>query len=312
MEAPLAETTEEATGPPLGLQFDPDALLEIRGLDERVAEWERLHLKDGVKLTTEERLVLVAHLLTLRGFSPERISYFIGAAFFGVTGTERQADNLSTNQVHLVYATPGTPNVLDLRNPVQGTARVVFTNGASTSFTGPTKYSGLDTNDREQQVGLARNSYRSNGHRAGYRRGGESMIDARLPELRSAFMTDEMSLDVRDQVGTPAYRGAFNDFIYDRVLNSYAEKVAAQNVPLLQAWIDDNPAPGAPTQAWVQQLATRAMQLVLGYNNANIFARRHLTWFVEDEAAAQILVEQVLPGVTVNFDADTPSNIQVQ
>lgn len=302
--APGTSAAPEVIGPPLPLQFDAAALSAVSGVDERVAEWERLHLKDGATVTVEERLVLVAHILSLRGLPPKRISYIIGHAFFSNSGDERNADNLKENRVNLVYATPGTAAVLAHVAPVPGTARVVFSNGASSSFTGPATYTGLDTNEREARVGLARNSYRTGGRRAGYG-GGGSMISDRQAELRAAFLADDVSKPVRDKVGTPAFQAAYQDFIYDRVLNGWAEKVAVQNIPLLQAWVDANPAPPTVTPAWTQQLGTEAMRLILGYNNRNVFAKAHSTWYVEDEAAAQILVERVQPGMTVNFDVDT-------
>ena len=297
-------------GPPLSLQYNPDRLHAIPGVGARIAEWERLHLKDGATLTVEERLVLVAHSLGLMDFSAARTSQIIGAVFFGVQGNERDTDNLTTNQVHLVYASPDSAAVFDLNSPVPATARVVFSNGASSFFTGPTKYAGLDTNEREQRVGLARNSFRVAGRRAGY--GSDSMVPARRAEFEAAFLADDASKPVRGAVGSPGYNAAFNDFIYDRVLHGYAEKVAQQNVPFLQTWVDNNPPPSTSRTAWVQQLGAQAMSLVLAYNNGNIFAKRHSTWYVEDEAAAQILVEQVQPGVKVNFDVDVPSNIRVE
>ncbi len=300
----------QVIGPPLPLQYDPSALEGVHGLKEKIEEWERLHLKDGNTVTVEERLVLVAHALKLRGLSSGRISDIIGNAFFGSSGREVNADNLSENSVHLVYATPGTAAVFSLTSPAAATARVTFSNGASSSFTGPTQYPGLDKNSREQQVGWARNSYLSGAGRATFS-GGQSMVTARQAELQAAFIADDASLSVRKSAGSPGFRAAMTDFIYDKVLNGYAEKVAFQNIPLLQSWVDANPAPTTMTPAWARQIGTQAMQLVLAYNNANIFARTHTTWYVEDEAAAQILVENVKPGLKVNFDVDNPGNIRV-
>jgi hypothetical protein len=310
-EQGMAAPAPDVIGPPLSIQYKEGTLKGVDGLDGRIAEWERLHLKDGATLTDEERLVLVAHILGLRGISPKKISFLIGTAFFGVTG-DPNADNLSENRVNLVYAAPGTAQVLALRNPIPGTARVAFSNGSSTSFTGPTMYQGLDTNDREQRVFLARNSNISpHGNRTSYG-GGQSMITANRAQLQSSFLAHDRSKSVRKEVGSSRFNGAFQDFIYDVVLNGYAETVAVQNIPLLEAWVVGNPAPSTMTAAWAQGLGTEAMRLVRGYDNWNVYAKLHTTWFVEDEAAAQILVERVHPGLKVNFDVDAPNNIRIR
>jgi hypothetical protein len=215
------------------------------------------------------------------------------------------ADNLTKNHVNFVVATPGTSRVLDLFNPDQGTARVVFSNGSSSFFTGPTKYPGLDTNDREQRVQNSRNnSISPSGSRTAL--GAQSMIPSRRAELQATFRLDDASKNVRKEGTTPAeFNEAFQDFIYNRVLHGYAETVAVQNIASLQAWVDRNPAPSPVTAAWAQRLGMEAIGLVCAYDNSNVFAQEHdNTWYVEDEAAAQILVERVHPGLKVNFDID--------
>lgn len=170
----------------------------------------------------------------------------------------------------------------------------------------------INDNLREKRVQSARDGFKSR-------------LGTRVATTRDSFVWAERdlmgwyfcegpgeqfkSMKPADREKDPDYRAAYQEWLYETVLLDRCDKIAAQRIGYMMGWVEDNPPNGTPDEAWVQRLAIAAIQAVITYDNPELFARTHQAWWVEDEATAQILVEQVCDSLgfdaTVNFNAQT-------
>lgn len=265
-----------------------------RALDH-IRSFEDGSVKDGASLSDAQKLCLA---YTCLAGEPKR-KMILAAVFFGDSGGGVYDDHVSA-----VHGTGGSVTV-EFWYPGSQTQL------KSRSYTGAVPYTGKDTNLREKRVQAAKNGFISDrGNRVAY--GADSFVRDQMDKIEADFVDSRMGaaykeLGSEERAAAPGYRAALNDYIYDEVLHLRADRVAAQRKALLEAWLADNPPPAGGAGAWAQRLANKAMEYIITYDNANLYAKSHSVWRVEDEAAAQILLQSVLPGLQVNYDSDAMS-----
>lgn len=305
---PLTESTEIRSEPDpvreakLSFAYDKSAMEMFarnyagaqRALDH-IRSFEDGSVKDGARLSDEQKLCLA---FTCLAGEPKR-KMILAAVFFGDTGGGVDRDHVSAvrgsgSAVTVDFWYPGTQSKLKSR-----------------SYTGAVPYTGKDTNLREKRVQAAKNGFVSErGNRVAY--GADSFVRDQMDKIEADFVQSRFGAAYKDlgkeeRAAAPGYRAALNDYIYDHVLHLRSDKVAFQRKALLEAWVADNPPPAEGAGAWAQRLANKAMEYIITYDNAEFYAKSHSVWRVEDEAAAQILVDAVVPGLQVNYDSDAMS-----
>ncbi|MFT5587299.1 MAG: hypothetical protein ACI9VR_004907 [Cognaticolwellia sp.] len=249
-------------------------------------------VQDGAQLSDAQKLCVAFDAMS---GDPER-EQLLSAIFFGDVNLHMGEDHISEVRGSLSGVT------VEFFNPDSGTVLQPQT------FAGPVAYTGVDTNLREKRVQAAKGGFVSDrGNRVAY--SNDSFVRGQMTSIAFDFVNGKDGAEFKDmpaaeRQATPGYKAALQDYIYGTVLHLRADKIAFQRRGLVDAWLAANPAPATGGEAWAARFANEAMRAIITYDNPEFYAVSHSSWRVEDEAAAQILVESLMPGMEVNFDAD--------
>lgn len=271
---------------------------EAKAVLNRIRSFEDTSVKDGASLSDEEKFVMAVDSMGT-GKDAEAI---LQAVFFGDIGGGIYDDHVGSirgggGSVTVKFWHPGSEIPL-----------------LSQSFTGAVAFVGKDDNMREKRVQAAKNGYISKmGNKVAY--GSDSFVRGHTAEIEDAFVDSPegarfKAVPAAERHGTEGFKAAYQEYLYDKVLVDHAEKIAyriadpKKGEGLMVGWMEENPCPVDDAEAWAKKLALKAMEYVIGYDNPELFADKHNSWRVEDEAAAQILVGMLVPGLTVNYDSD--------
>jgi hypothetical protein len=271
---------------------------EAKAVLNRIQSFEDGSVKDGASLSDEEKFCMAVDSMGT-GKDAEAI---LQAVFFGDIGGGIYDDHVASirgggGSVTVKFWHPGSEVLLQ-----------------SQSFTGAVAFVGKDDNMREKRVQAAKNGYISKmGNKVAY--GRDSFVAGHTTEIEDAFVDSPegarfKAVPAAERHGTEGFKAAYQEYLYDKVLVDHAEKIAyriadpKKGEGLMVGWMEENPCPVDGAEAWAKKLALKAMEYVIGYDNPELFADKHNSWRVEDEAAAQILVGMLVPGLTVNYDSD--------